>query len=97
MAPLKPPSNAELADLLERVGDLLEAQHADGYRVRAYHNAARQLRAETEPVVDLLAREGTRGLERLPAIGRSIATSLHEYVKTGRLGLLDRLLGGHGK
>lgn len=93
MPPLKPPSNAELADLLERVGDLLDAQHADGYRVRAYHNAARQLRAETEPVVDLLAREGTRGLERLPAIGRSIATSLHEYVQTGRLGLLDRLEG----
>jgi len=33
-------SNEEIADLLQRVADLLEAQHADGYRVRAYRSAA---------------------------------------------------------
>jgi len=90
---VKAPSNAELADLLERVADLLEAQHADGYRVRAYHGAARTLRDLAEPAADLLRREGVKGLEALPAIGRSIASSLREYVETGRLGMLDRLEG----
>jgi hypothetical protein len=87
------PSNAELADLLERVADLLEAQHADGYRVRAYQGAARTLRDLSEPASGILGRDGLKGLEALPGIGRSIASSLREYVETGRLGLLDRLEG----
>ncbi len=85
--------NIEIADALERVADLLEAQHADGFRVRAYRRAAQTCRALSRPLGVVLGGEGQRGLERLPAIGKSIAASIAEYLATGRLRLLDRLAG----
>jgi DNA polymerase/3'-5' exonuclease PolX len=85
--------NVEIADALERVADLLEAQHADGFRVRAYRRAGQTCRALARPLGLVLAQEGQKGLERLPGIGKSIAASIAEYVVTGRLRLLDRLEG----
>lgn len=87
------PTNADVADVLDRVADLLAAQDADAFRVRAYLNAARTVRAHPEPIADLLGREGLTGLEALPAIGRSIASAVRELVETGRLGMLERLEG----
>jgi len=85
------PSNDELADLLERVADLLEVQHASPYRVRAYRRGARTLRAQTQSVAAQV--EAGERLESLPGIGRSLAAAIAEYVHTGRLGLLERLEG----
>ncbi|HEX5138803.1 MAG TPA: helix-hairpin-helix domain-containing protein [Planctomycetota bacterium] len=85
--------NNEIADALERVADLLEAQHADGFRVRAYRRAAQTCRALPRPLGVILASEGQKGLERLPAVGKSIAATVAEYLVTGRLRLLDRLEG----
>jgi len=85
--------NEEIADLLERVADLLEAQHADRYRVRAYRRGAATVRGLERPVREVLKREGRKGLEELPDIGKSLAASIEEYLHTRRLGLLDRLEG----
>lgn len=85
--------NLEIADALERVADLLEAQHADGFRVRAYRRAAQTCRVLARPLGLVLSDEGQKGLERLPAIGKSIAATIAEHLATGRLRLLDRLLG----
>jgi hypothetical protein len=51
------------------------------------------VRSQAEPVAALLAREGTEGLDRLPAIGKSLAGAIAELVHTGRLRMLDRLEG----
>ena len=87
------PDNDDVADVLERVGDLLEAQRANAYRVRAYRTAARNLRAGGPPTAEVLEREGVRGLERLPGIGPHIAALISEYAHTGRVTLLERLEG----
>jgi hypothetical protein len=85
--------NEDVADALERVADLLEAQGESPYRVRAWRAGARTVRSQAEPVAALLAREGTEGLDRLPGIGRSLAGAIAELVHTGRLRMLDRLEG----
>lgn len=88
-----PMSNDELAARLDELAELLETQHANPYRVRAYRAAAATLRKLTEPVADLLQREGITGLTELPSIGDSLARAVERLVHTGRLGLLDQLRG----
>jgi hypothetical protein len=87
------PGNGEIADALERVADLLEAQDSESFRVRAYRAAADTLRRLERPAAEILREEGRAGLEQLPGIGRSISALVDEYVHNLRLGLLDRLEG----
>ena len=86
-----PPSNAALARCLDEVGDLLEAQQADAFRVRAYHVAAAALRQLASPVTELYRTGGLAGLEQLPGVGRGIARALRDLIEHGRLPLLERL------
>jgi Holliday junction resolvasome RuvABC DNA-binding subunit len=86
-------SNEEIADLLDRVADLLQAQKANPFRIRAYQQAAQEVRRMDRPVVSVIEQEEREGLEQVPGIGRSLASSILEYVRTGRLRFLDRLEG----
>jgi hypothetical protein len=85
--------NEDVADVLERVADLLEAQGENPFRVRAYQAGAQSVRSCGERVAGILEREGTEGLERLPGIGRSLSALIAELVHTGRLRMLERLEG----
>jgi DNA polymerase/3'-5' exonuclease PolX len=86
-------TNVEVADLLDRVADLLHAQDADSFRVRAYQRAAATVRAMEPSLFDVFREGELKGLEALPSIGKSIAIAIAEYFQTGRFGLLDRLEG----
>jgi hypothetical protein len=86
-------TNQEIADALERVADLLEAQDANRYRVRAYRTAADTIRRHDTPLADILAEGGIDALDALPTIGPTIASHVAELVKRGGLTLLDRLEG----
>lgn len=70
------PTNADIAAQLERVAELLDAQHANAYRVRAYRAAAATLRGLAQPAHKILEAEGLAGLEKLPTIGASIARAI---------------------
>ncbi len=85
--------NEDVADVLERVADLLEAQGENPYRVRAYRAGAGTLRTSETRVAEILEREGLAGVDRLPNIGKSLAAAIAEIVHTGRLGMLERLEG----
>jgi len=85
--------NQDVADALERVADLLEAQGENPYRVRAYRAGAQSVRSSPRRVAEILEQEGTEGLDRLPEIGKSLAAAIAELVHTGRLGMLERLEG----
>jgi DNA polymerase (family X) len=85
--------NADVADALERVGDLLEAQEADSFRVRAWRGAAAAVRQTPRPLHQIFAAEGRTGLRKLPGIGKSLASAIEELLHTGRLAMLDRLEG----
>jgi hypothetical protein len=87
------PGNGEIADALERIADLLEAQGASVYRVRAYRTAARTARESPRSLAALVEAEGPAALEELPGIGTSIATVIAQHVRSGRIVLLERLEG----
>jgi DNA polymerase (family 10) len=86
-------TNDDVASALERVADLLEVQGANAFRVRAYRAAAGSVRGWERPVAEIAEREGREGLDRLPAVGKSIAAAIQELCSRGRLAMLDRLEG----
>ena len=90
-----PLSNEQLAAVLEEVADLLEAQGANPFRVRAYREGAQTLRQLATPAHQILIDEGMAGLIKLPHIGRSLANAIHHLVWSHRLPLLERLRGEH--
>jgi hypothetical protein len=87
------PQNAAVSARLEELAALLESQGANRFRVDAYRRGADLVRGLDRPVGHLLASEGIEGLERLPAIGTTIARAIRDLVETGRLPMLERLRG----
>jgi hypothetical protein len=85
-------TNAEVADVLDRVADLLAAQHASSHRVRAWRRGAQAVR-ELEAPIGALADRGPQALKGLPGIGAGLASAIEEFTHTGRLASLDRLEG----
>jgi hypothetical protein len=92
-APARCPTNEELASILEQIAELLEVQAENPFRVAAYRGASRTLRDAPRAVADIFAEQGIEGLEALPGIGHSIASLIREYVRTGRVSLLERMKG----
>jgi len=90
---LHDPQNWAVAARLEELAALLEHQRASPFRVEAYRRAAETVREMERPVAALLEAEGVAGLERLPAIGTTIARAIRDLLTTGRLPMLDRLRG----
>lgn len=83
------PSNAEIAELLERHGDLLEVAGESAFRSRAYRRAAEAIRFHPEPVA-IVAREDR--LRTIPGVGEGIAASIEQILATGRFAVHDELV-----
>jgi hypothetical protein len=85
--------NIAIAGKLRDYADLLNAQGADGFRVRAYRRGADAVAHLDQPASKILAREGRDGLVALPSIGAGIAGVIAEITATGRWSQLERLRG----
>ncbi len=83
-------ANAEVARQLELVGDLLELDGANPFRVRAYRRAARTVGELAEPIAESV-RDSPERLAELPGIGEDLAGKITEIVTTGSLGLIAEL------
>lgn len=81
--------NIEIARQLDEVGDLLEIQEANPFRVRAYRNAVRTIIELPSPLERMVA-DG-EDLTALPGIGKELARHITELVTTGEMGVLADL------
>jgi len=86
-----PVHNAEIADLFERLANLLELEGANPFRVRAYRAAARTVRGYPDSMADLV--DAGADLDELPNIGEDLAKKIETIVRTGRLPLLKEVEG----
>ncbi len=82
--------NLEITKIFEELGDLLEIQGANPFRVRAYRNAARTIGDLAEPVAAIL-QDAKRSLDDLPGIGADLAAKIKSIVETGTLPQLEEL------
>ena len=80
--------NIEVADLLDRLGDLVEANGEDRFKVIAYHRAATSIRNMDEDIEQMWKE---KKLEDIQYVGEGIAKKINEYLSTGKLQLLERM------
>ena len=80
--------NGEVARLLREMGDLLELQGENGFKVVAYRRAARSVESMKTDLEEV-SRGG--GLESIPGVGKAIAAKIDEYLKTGKIESRERL------
>ena len=85
--------NENIAEELERIADLLEAQDANPHRVRAYRRGANRARNEKQSLAEMVHRGDGETLKTLPNIGEGLARIIERYVQTGYSGVLERLQG----
>jgi hypothetical protein len=88
-----PLTNQQVALLLDEVAELLDAQNANPFRVRAYRTAGETLRQADRQAWEILKDEGASGLMRFHGIGHSLAKSIEQLALTGELAMLNRLRG----
>ena len=77
-----------VADLLDRVGDLVEANGEDRFKVIAYHRAATSIRNMDDDIEELWKE---KKLEEIQYVGAGMAKKIDEYLGSGKLRLLDDL------
>lgn len=89
----KEPTNNQIAEVLERIADLLEAEDSNPYRVRAYREGAQTIRSLDQSVAEIVRRDKAEALTKLPTIGSGIAAVIGDYVSSGKSDVLQALEG----
>ncbi len=81
-------NNQRLAALFRSMADLLSAQRANPYRVRAYRRAADALLALEEDVAAVAQRQR---LEEIDGIGADLSKKIEEFLETGTIRAYEEL------
>src|SRR6266480_2254629 len=81
-------TKAQIAQVLEEIGTLLELKGGNPFKIRAYANAARSFEAWGGSLSDLQDEET---LAKIPGIGKAIAAKIKELAATGSLKYVEDL------
>lgn len=81
--------NSEVAEIFDRLADLLEIKGENVFRIRAYRNASRTIYGLPKSVAEMVSNH--EDLSELPGIGKDLASKIEEIVKTGKLALLEKI------
>ncbi len=82
--------NAEISKIFYEISDYLAMDDVP-FKPRAYERAAQVLASLDEDVADIYKRGGKKALDKIPAIGASMAEIIEEYVKTGKIAYYETL------
>ncbi|MCH7871734.1 MAG: DNA polymerase/3'-5' exonuclease PolX [Planctomycetes bacterium] len=83
-------TNADVARVFKEIGDMLEIQGADGFRVNSYRRVSRTIGDLVSDINDI-AQRGELG--KLAGVGKTSAAKIEELLKTGKLEFRERLAG----
>lgn len=85
----RPLSNAEIADRLSGLAQLLTLEKSNPYKIRAYRRAATIIRGLGESLDELV--RNNEDLRIYAGIGEAISAAIREIVETGTLKSLEKL------
>ncbi len=83
--------NKELADLFEKMADILEFKNENPFKINAYRKASRILNDLTQDIEEM-AEKGE--LKKIPGIGEGMAQKIEEFLKTGRVSKFEEVRRG---
>jgi DNA polymerase (family 10) len=83
--------NKELADLFERMADILEFKGENPFKISAYRKASRILGDLTQDIEEI-SEKGE--LKNIPGIGEGMAEKIVEYLKTGKISKFEEVRKG---
>jgi DNA polymerase (family 10) len=78
----------QVAEILLKIGTLLELKGENPFKTRAYQNAARTIESLSEPLAKIVAE---KRLGDIKGIGEALEQKIAELVKTGKLAYYDEL------
>jgi len=81
--------NSEVAEVFERIAQLLEIKGEQTYRILAYQRAAESIRSLGQNL-ELIWRD--EKLEEIAGIGKAIAEKIGEILTTGKISYYERLV-----
>jgi DNA polymerase (family 10) len=80
--------NKELADLFEKMADILEFKDENPFKINAYRKASRILGDLTQDIEEV-AEKGE--LKKIPGVGEGMAKKIEEYLKTGKVSKFEEV------
>jgi hypothetical protein len=83
-------ANKTIANILSELAYLLDIKGV-AFKPAAYRKAAASIESLEADVRGVYAKEGLKGLKKIPGVGQSIALSIEEHIKKKRIKLLDKL------
>jgi DNA polymerase (family 10) len=81
-------TNHEIARRFERIGDILEIQGENPFKVKAYRRAAEAIDNLVEPLADIDARGG---LPEIAGFGEAIIAKTRDFLQTGTTKLWEQV------
>jgi DNA polymerase (family X) len=84
-------TNAEVAEFLSRVGQILEIRGESFFKARAYYNAARLIGSLGEDI-NRIVEDGKLG--DLPGFGEALTLKVGQLVRTGHMNYFDEISDG---
>jgi DNA polymerase (family 10) len=83
--------NKELANLFERMADILEFKGENPFKISAYRKASRIIGDLTQDIEEI-TEQGE--LKNIPGIGEGMAQKIEEYLKTGKISKFEEVKKG---
>lgn len=80
--------NSEIADIFERIADMLSVLDDNPFKIRAYKKAAVNI-MELDEDIEVRAENGN--LTDIPGVGKDLAAKVNEYIETGEIGEYEKL------
>ncbi len=77
-------TNADIAEIFFDIADILEIQGIK-FKPQAYRKAARQIESLSKPLIEIYKKQGLKGLDNIPSVGKNISLKIEELLKTGKL------------
>lgn len=82
--------NAKIARILREIAKLLEIEGVK-FKPKAYKLAAESIEKLEKDIGVIYQKEKLKGLQKIPGVGKSIATKIEEYLKKKKIKYLEEL------